>query len=84
MSSLKKPGFLIVRLKLPEWFICKNPVFGLFSVESTLSGENGPCVRKIGPISREREQLRPKLILSEPAGFGKGCVSNGLLRLPAP
>ncbi|MCA9939860.1 MAG: hypothetical protein KC418_14555 [Anaerolineales bacterium] len=36
LSSLKKPGFLIVRLKLPEWFMCKNPVFGLFSVESTL------------------------------------------------
>ena len=34
VSSLKKPGFSIVRLKLPEWFMCKNPVFGLFSVES--------------------------------------------------
>ena len=29
MSSLKKPGFSIVRQKLPEWFMCKNPVFDL-------------------------------------------------------
>ncbi|MCA9937628.1 MAG: DUF4276 family protein [Anaerolineales bacterium] len=36
LSSLKKPGFSIVRLKLPEWFTCKNPVLGLFSVESQL------------------------------------------------
>ncbi|MCB8952442.1 MAG: DUF5615 family PIN-like protein [Ardenticatenales bacterium] len=35
--SLKKPGFSIVRQKLPEWFMCKNPVFDLFSVESRLN-----------------------------------------------
>ena len=45
----------MVRLKLPEWFMCKNPVLGLFSVESTIHvSERFVDINKIQP-----EQIGP-------------------------
>ena len=30
----EKTGFFDCLAEIPEWFLCKNPVFDLFSVES--------------------------------------------------
>ncbi|MCA9941250.1 MAG: hypothetical protein KC418_21565 [Anaerolineales bacterium] len=63
MSSLKKPGFSTVRRKLPEWFMCKNPVFGLFSEESRMSKQKSK--RPKGKKKREakRRPERPLLTI---------------------